>query len=83
MTETKPDSKAAATKAAVADAFTAGTLAMQAGNNTEAIRAFETAVQLDPNYADAWTNLAILYEKADDLQKSKQAFRSARESIGR
>jgi predicted Zn-dependent protease len=67
----------------VAAAFTTGTLAMQSGKNAEAIEMFEKVVRLDPYYADAWTNLAILYEKSGNLEKSKAAFRKARESIGR
>ena len=62
----------------VADAFTRGSFAMQAGQNAEAITAFEEAVKLDPNFSDAWTKLALLYQKTGNAEKATAAYKKAK-----
>ena len=62
----------------VADAYTRGTFAMQAGQNAEAVSAFEEAVKLDPDFTDAWGKLAILYQKDGNVAKATDAFKKAK-----
>ena len=71
-----PESNDTANK--VADAFTRGSFAMQAGQNAEAITAFEEAVKLDPNFSDAWTKLALLYQKTGSPDKATAAYKKAK-----
>lgn len=62
----------------VADAYSRGAFAMQAGQNAEAIAAFEQTVKLDPDFTDAWGKLAILYQKTGDNAKATNAFKKAK-----
>jgi len=62
----------------VADAYTRGTFAMQAGQNAEAVTALEQAVKLDPDFTDAWGKLAILYQKDGQSLKATEAFKKAK-----
>jgi len=62
----------------VAEAYSRGTFAMQAGQNAEAITALEQAVKLDPDFTDAWGKLAILYQKAGQSAKATAAFKRAK-----
>jgi tetratricopeptide (TPR) repeat protein len=62
----------------VAEAYSRGTFAMQAGQNAEAIAALEQAVKLDPDFTDAWGKLAILYQKAGNSAKATAAFKRAK-----
>ncbi|MEA3213048.1 MAG: hypothetical protein QOE70_6105 [Chthoniobacter sp.] len=62
----------------VGDAFSRGTFCLKAGQDAAAIEAFEEAVKLDPTFADAWQNLAALYEKNGDEKKAMEAFRRAK-----
>lgn len=62
----------------VADSYSRGAFAMQAGQNAEAIAAFEQTVKLDPDFTDAWGKLAILYQKAGDNAKATNAFKKAK-----
>jgi tetratricopeptide (TPR) repeat protein len=71
-----PDGTAAAE--GVAEAYSRGTFAMQAGQNAEAIVAFEKAVKLDPDFTDAWGKLAILYQKTGNSAKATAAFKHAK-----
>jgi tetratricopeptide (TPR) repeat protein len=64
---------------AVAEAFTRGKDAFDAGENDAAISAFEQAVELEPTFAEAWKHLAIAYEKAGKADKAKQAFRHSKD----
>ena len=64
--------------AGVADAYSRGSFAMQAGQNNEAIAAFEETVKLDPDFTDAWGKLAILYQKTGDHAKATDAFKKAK-----
>jgi thioredoxin-like negative regulator of GroEL len=63
---------------AVADAYSRGTFAMQAGQNAEAVAALEETVKLDPDFTDAWGKLAILYQKTGDSAKATDAFKKAK-----
>lgn len=62
----------------VADAYSRGMFCMEAGRSEEAIAAFEEVVQLDPQFTDAWNNLALLYEKTGQEKKAIEAFRKAK-----
>jgi len=59
----------------VADAFTLGNLCLQQGRYADAITAYETAVKADPNFAEAWNNLAIAYQNLGQDDKALAAFR--------
>jgi len=59
----------------VADSFTLGNLCMQQGHYAEAIAAYEAALKADPNFADAWNNLAIAYQNVGQDEKAMAAFR--------
>jgi hypothetical protein len=63
---------------AIAEAYSRGTFAMQAGQNAEAIAAFEQTVKLDPEFTDAWGKLAILYQKGGNSAKATEAFKKAK-----
>jgi tetratricopeptide (TPR) repeat protein len=62
----------------VAEAYSRGTFCLQAGRDDEAIAAFEDAVRLDPRFTEAWSNLAVLYEKTGQEQKAIEAFKKAK-----
>jgi tetratricopeptide (TPR) repeat protein len=64
--------------ALVADAYSRGQFCMQTGKDDEAISAFQEAVRLDPKFADAWTSLAMLYEKNGQGEQAVEAFRKAK-----
>ena len=51
---------------------------MQAGQNGEAIAAFEQTVKRDPEFTDAWGKLAILYEKGGNMAKATEGFNKAK-----
>lgn len=60
------------------DAYNRGNLLMKGGQNREAIAAFEEATLLDPSFSDAWTRLTMLYDKAGQSDKAREAFRRAK-----
>jgi tetratricopeptide (TPR) repeat protein len=62
----------------VADAYSRGNFCMQAGNDVDAIAAFEETVKIDPTFTEAWQNLAALYEKRGDEKKAVEAYRRAK-----
>lgn len=62
----------------VADAYSRGQFSMKTGNNDDAIQAFLEVVALDPNFSDAWHNLAALYEKTGQDDKALDAFRKSK-----
>jgi len=64
--------------ARVAEAFSRGEFCMTAGNDDEAIAAFQDAVKLDPTFTEAWQRLAALYEKKGDSKKAIEAFRRSK-----
>jgi len=62
----------------VAELYTKGSFAMQAGQTGEAIVALEEAVKLDPNFSDAWSKLVILYQRAGKESKAIEAYKKAK-----
>jgi Tfp pilus assembly protein PilF len=62
----------------VADAYSRGNFCMQAGNDADAITAFEETVKIDPTFTEAWQNLAALYEKQGNEKKAIEAYRRAK-----
>ncbi|MGC3992432.1 MAG: tetratricopeptide repeat protein [Chthoniobacteraceae bacterium] len=57
------------------DYFALGNMYMQEGKTTEATEAFKKATQADPNYAEAWHNLAMCYESAGDETEAMDAYK--------
>ncbi|MFX0035180.1 MAG: tetratricopeptide repeat protein [Candidatus Hermodarchaeota archaeon] len=43
----------------------------------EAIKAYEQALTIDPNFAEAWAELGITYKNSGDLKKALKAFEKA------
>jgi len=62
----------------VGDAYSRGMFCLQAGRDIEAIEAFQEAVKFDPEFTDAWHNLALLYEKTGQEKKAIEAFKKAK-----
>ena len=60
--------------------FQKGLQCEQAGAVKDAIEAYETAVQLDPNSAGAWVNLGTIYFNARQLGKAEAHYRRALEA---
>jgi tetratricopeptide (TPR) repeat protein len=59
----------------VADYFMLGTTALQEGRNGDAIEAFERAVEIDPDFPEAWNHLAICYQNNGQEARAIEAFR--------
>jgi len=57
------------------DAYQRGVALAKGGQDADAIAAFEEATLVDPSFADAWTQLTILYERTGQAAKAKEAFR--------
>lgn len=55
--------------------FTLGNSLLEAGHPAEAATAFEKVVQEDPRFAEAWSNLAVAYERSGQAQKAITAFK--------
>jgi tetratricopeptide (TPR) repeat protein len=64
--------------AKTAEAFSRGEFCMNAGNDDEAIAAFQEVVKTDPSFTEAWQRLAALYEKKGDNQKAMEAFKRSK-----
>jgi tetratricopeptide (TPR) repeat protein len=62
----------------VADAYSRGEFCMTAGKDDEAISAFREAVKIDPNFVDAWSKLAALYEKTGQDKLALEAFKKSK-----
>jgi hypothetical protein len=60
------------------EAYNRGSMLMKNGQHREAVTAFEETTQLDPSFSDAWTRLAMLYDKVGQPEKSREAFRRAK-----
>ncbi len=63
---------------AVADAYTRGRDALEAGNAAEAIPLLRQAVESDPQFTDAWQQLAVAYEKEGQTDKAKEAYQHSK-----
>jgi len=59
----------------IADYFTLGNLMMQEEKYPDAIKAYESAVKLDPTFSEAWNHLAICYQNTGQNQKALEAFK--------
>ena len=59
----------------VADAFTLGNLCLQQGRYSDAIAAYEAALKDDPDFAEAWNNLAVAYQNSGQDDKAMAAFK--------
>ena len=59
----------------VADAFTLGNLCLEQGHYKDAIAAYQSALKDDPDFAEAWNNLAIAYQDSGQEEKAMEAFR--------
>ncbi|MBS1827524.1 MAG: tetratricopeptide repeat protein [Acidobacteria bacterium] len=55
----------------------AGMAAYAGGKNDEALRAYETAVRLEPNAADLYAALGDVYDAVGELQKAEAAYDKA------
>lgn len=62
----------------VSEATSRADFLLQTGNESEAIAAYEEAVQIDPNLGGAWQALAGLYEKHGDAAKAAEAGKRAK-----
>lgn len=54
-----------------------GQIYLEEENYTEAQKEFETILQNDPNYADAYYGIGVIYEKQGDLVKARAEWRKA------
>ena len=72
-----PDMPAAreSTTESIADYFTLGNLMMQQEKYADAIKAYESAVKLDPTFSEAWNHLAICYQNTGQTNKAVEAFK--------
>jgi tetratricopeptide (TPR) repeat protein len=59
---------------AVAESYTHGMEALNAGKTDEAVKALEEATKLDPGFAEAWEHLAEAYEKVGQNAKAMDAY---------
>jgi tetratricopeptide (TPR) repeat protein len=57
--------------------FRKGLQLEQSGASQDAIRAYETAVQLDPKSAGAWVNLGTIYFNSKQFRKAEEYYRRA------
>lgn len=62
----------------VADYYTLGNLMMQQEKYPEAIKAYESAVKLDPTFYDAWNHLAICYQDTGQNKKALDAYKKSK-----
>jgi len=60
--------------------FLSGILAWEAGNYEQAKTAFKQAIDLDPEYSDAYNNLGILYMRDKEYTEAESAFHKALEN---
>jgi predicted TPR repeat methyltransferase len=54
-----------------------GLLRNQQGRNNEGIALILAALEADPRYVDAWSNLGIIYYEAGDLERAEKCCRKA------
>ena len=66
----------------IADFYTLGNLMMQQEKYPEAIKAYESAVKLDPTFYDAWNHLAICYQNTGQSKKAIAAFKKYKTITG-
>src|ERR1043166_7319668 len=56
---------------------TQGLLLYQSNDPTRAIREFELALEIDPQYAEAWNDLGVIQRKSGDLTRAIKSFEKA------
>ncbi len=56
-----------------------GLLRTHQGRNAEAIPLMVQALEIDPEYVDAWSNLGIAYHQERDLERAEKCYRRALE----
>lgn len=66
----------------IADFYTQGNLLMEQEKYPEAIKAYESAVKLDPTFYDAWNHLAICYQNTGQGKKAIEAFKKYKAITG-
>ena len=59
----------------VADYYTLGNLCLQQQRYPEAIAAYQACVKANPQFGEAWNNLAIAYQNLGQNEKAMEAFR--------
>lgn len=74
----EPDLPASDTEK-IADLITSANFCMQAGKPKEAIAAYEEAIQLKPDFAEARYNLAVLYQQVGEEEKALREFKRFKE----
>lgn len=57
--------------------FEAGQKLQDAGNYQQASKKYASAVQTDPAYAEAWSNLGYTYRKLGNFNKAVKAYKKA------
>lgn len=62
----------------ISDSFALGNFCMVQGRYADAIAAYQNAVKLKPDFADAWNKLAIAYQDSGDEKKAMAAFKKSK-----
>jgi tetratricopeptide (TPR) repeat protein len=62
----------------IADSFTLGNLCMEQGRYAEAVAAYENTLKLNPQFAEAWSKLAIAYQNLGEDKKALDAFKKSK-----
>ncbi|MEA3187671.1 MAG: hypothetical protein QOD99_1501 [Chthoniobacter sp.] len=62
----------------IADSFTLGNLCMEQGRYADAAVAYEKALKLNPQFAEAWSKLAIAYQNLGEDKKALEAFKKSK-----
>ena len=47
------------------------------GKNQDAENAFKKSIEINPNYADGWCNLGVIYKDTHQLEKAMDCFNQA------
>ena len=59
-------------------AFAAAVEHNMAGNRKRAIEIYETIIDEDPNYVDAYYKLGKMFENSDKIEKAKTAYKAGK-----
>ena len=62
----------------VADSFNLGNLCLAQGQYGQAIAAYQAALKVNPNFAEAWSRLAVAYQNAGEEKKALEAYRKSK-----
>ncbi|MDX9858216.1 MAG: tetratricopeptide repeat protein [candidate division Zixibacteria bacterium] len=74
-----PSGQAAVDTLKAKEMLNAGIKATQEGKSEEAILAYQSAIQFDPNFADAYMNLGAIYFEQKQYEEALEQFRKAAE----